>query len=706
MHEQRVKWEAMVFNAKETDTDGIMSHLNTLFTSTNDIKAATEALWKSTKAFEASLGTKEHFNDDSLKAVVNGLLRSDLVTDEKKLVLKDFLSKKMVLGEVADVLNMRIKSLDKWKWDPSGTSIEQKRHLNGRYRFYADEDLLQMMLLRYLGLVWSVHFKTAFTTFRNATNVWRPSATPIPSLDRQRREFFLSAGKEGSVEELRKKHFDEEIFLEQLTGSMDEQCAGYDDDAYEKSDTKKSGAAVTQTLLHTLVTEVNILTRLEQDVCVVRSDFAWFGPSMPHSTIFAVLKFFKVSDQWSDFFRRAIQAPVRFGVDGKDAPVRTRIRGTPISGPLSDFLAETVLFCLDFSFNSSTNGLPLYRLHDDIWFWGQEEKCIKGWAEMKTFASLMGLEFSEEKTGCTKINRTLKGSTVIPSSLPKGDVQWGFLKLESDGRFVIDQAKVDLHIKELRRQLDNCKSILDWIQAWNVYGVRFFTTNFGKPANCYGSKHVDMLLETFARIQATLFSSSGGSANSTLTKMIGDRFGVEDIPEGYLFWPTNLGGLELHTPFVDLYIIRDSITKAADTHMDQFFREENQAYARAKTEFETGSSYSRRARLSHLQISSDDFFTFEEYTRYRLQASTQLHTAYQRLMGEPLAVNLTPTPAVRDEELRGYGLAALTSHTRWVLELYASEIDSRFGGLAVVEKGLLPVGLVVMFKESRFRWQS
>lgn len=191
MHEQRVKWEDLVFTPEVTDTEAITNSLNTLFTSTKDIKVATEALWVETRMFEAGLSRREHFNDETLTYVIKGLLRTDLVTDEQKQVLKDFLGNKIVLAEVADVWNMRIKSLDKWKWDPSGTSIKQKRHLNGRYRFYAYEDLLQTILLRYLGLEWSVYFKIAFTTFRKATGVWKSSVEQVPALDRQRRDHSL-----------------------------------------------------------------------------------------------------------------------------------------------------------------------------------------------------------------------------------------------------------------------------------------------------------------------------------------------------------------------------------------------------------------------------------------------------------------------------------------------------------------------------------
>ena len=62
----------------------------------------------------------------------------------------------------------------------------------------------------------------------------------------------------------------------------------------------------------------------------------------------------------------------------EDAPVMIRKRGTPISGPISDMLGETALFCLDFAFNQLTDGARMYRLHDDIWFWGAEKTCVKG----------------------------------------------------------------------------------------------------------------------------------------------------------------------------------------------------------------------------------------------------------------------------------------------------------------------------------------
>lgn len=737
MHEQRAKWEEYVFKACETDETAIHRYLEKLFDANKAVQSAFSTLWISTIQFEKEMTKTVHFDDYTLKWVIEGLLRSDLVTDEKRKVLKDFLNNKVVLGEVADVLNMRMSSLDKWQWNPEGNPVEIRRQLNGRYRFYHDEDLLQAILLRYIGVKWSVHFKSVLTSFQSSEGVWKSSSQPVPPADQKRRDYFLGpkgiyGGSADGVEGIRRRHFEGEIFLEQLAEDINEKRGGYDDDSVDETDTRKSSQQITQTLLHTLATEIIMKTRLGDEMTVVRTDFEWFGPSLPHSTMFAILKYFRVSDRWIDFFRRVLKAPIKFVADGYDAPVIIRKRGTPISGPMSDMLGETVLFCLDFAFNQLTDGARMYRLHDDIWFWGAEKTCIKGWKVMTEFARLTGLNFNQSKTGSVKITRQLGTNPNTSPSLPKGDVRWGFLILDSKtGRFLIDQENVDKHIEELRRQLEACRSVFDWIQAWNVYGARFFTNNFGKPANCFGLAHVDMMLETFSRIQSKLFASTGGSVTSTLKKMISERFEVDDIPEGYLYFPMSMGGLDLKSPFVNLYLIRDTIMEKPDTALDRFFVDEEASFRVAKGHFEKGNVPGRQQVLYKLNddLDVEEFMTFEEFTRYREQTSKDLYTAYSQLIEEPVEDEVTVTADVANVLGGPPGFASLgrgrgrgrggmrrgvqknawsgmNSYNRWIIQLYAPDMMSRFGGLSVVEKGLLPTGMVSMFRESRFKWQG
>ncbi|RDW73455.1 hypothetical protein BP6252_07362 [Coleophoma cylindrospora] len=702
MYEQREIYEKYVFEAKETDQKAIYAYLEGLFTSNQATTTAFASLKRRVVEFEKSLAAKKHFDEASLTSVANSLLKSDLLDAQKRATLKDFLNNKVVLAELADVLNMRMSSLDKWSWDPAGIPIEQRRQLNGKYRVYQDEDLLQTLLLRYIGVQWNVFFRSLLIDFREAPDTWPVTAKPMTKLDRKRRLYFL--GNEScneSVDDFREVYYSDSIFLEQLQDKVDEN-RGYDDDSCDGGDARKKPLEIMQSLLHTVATEVVMKTRLGEEITVVRSDFKWFGPSLPHSTIFAVLDFFGVSEKWINLFRHILECPLRFIHDGPDSPVRRRKRGVPPTGPLYDVLGEAVLFCLDFAM--AQQGTRLYRLHDDIWFWGSDETCIQGWAIMSKFAEVTGLEFNKEKTGSVKITRKGNTAPAVAVGLPTGDVRWGFLKLDAvTGKFLIDREVVDTHIVELRRQLDACKSVFDWIQAWNIYGVRFFTNNFGTPARCFGLDHVDMMLKTFQHIQAKLFPN--GSATTHLRETIIERFKVQDVYEGYLQFPISLGGLDLKNPFMTLYYEGNSMDKDVDKSMDTFFEREQRKYQVLKKQFEDGLVAVPSGALGPKDDFGDEFMSFEEYTRYRELTSDPLARAYTTMLHVPSRARPVATPEVANRQSQ-ISWDTLDAYDCWTVQLYAPEMIKRFGGLRIVEKGLLPTGMVNMLRENRFKWQS
>ncbi|KFY12559.1 hypothetical protein V492_03810 [Pseudogymnoascus sp. VKM F-4246] len=704
MHEQRSTWESYVFTPLETDTVAINSYLDQLFTSSKYMEEPLKVLRKSMRTFEKSLSSGTQFDETSLKWIIRGILDSDCITDAKRTALTDFANNKTVLQELADVLNMRMRNLDTWSWGAEGTPVEQRRQLNGRYRFYHDEDLLQAMFLRYIGCSWSAHLKEALETFADSSKTWirpQPAMTKAEVSRWSDCDYSLrTAGTGQSVQGKRERIWRDDVLLEQLQSTADETSRSYnDDDGDDRSDVEtKSPTRIIQTFLRLLETDIIMKTRLGEDVTVVRSDFKWFGPSLPHSTMFTVLRYYGVSDRWIGFFKKALEAPMQFTNDGPGAPIQVRKRGTPISGPLSDMLGESVLFCLDFAFNQRTNGAFLWRLHDDIWFWGDKSTCETGWNVMTEFSELMGLDFAEDKTGSVQIVAHDSHSTSTSSVLPVGDVVWGFLRLDAEsGRFLINQKQVDKHIKELRIQLSSCKCVFDWIQAWNIYATRFFTTNFGSPANCFGRAHVDEILETFEKIQKQLFTNEGDSVTSVIKKMLSDRFDIEDIPEGYIYFPSSLGGLEVKSPFIQPNLVRESLPSSPHTYMDDFFRKEELVYQNSKEAFES------RPVKSHVHgqevKESVDFLTFEEYTRCRDFKSLELARAFDLLMGEPekLPPNVSKNRSGRD---------VVGPYHRWIEQLYGAEMVRRFGGLNVVQPGLLPMGMVTMFKKSRFQWRD
>ena len=118
-------------------------------------------------------------------------------------------------------------------------------------------------------------------------------------------------------------------------------------------------------------------------------------------------------------------------------------------------------------------------MHDDFWVWSpQHEIVVKAWRAITAFCDVMGVSLNEGKSGTVRIMGD-KAKKAIDGSLPVGEIRWGFLKLnEESGKFEIDQEMIDEHIDELQRQLKDKKSIFSWIQVWNSFAGRFFTSKF------------------------------------------------------------------------------------------------------------------------------------------------------------------------------------------------------------------------------------
>lgn len=431
-------------------------------------------------------------------------------------------------------------------------------------------------------------------------------------------------------------------------------------------------------------------------------------------------------------------------MDDEASEPRLRQTGTPAAHVLSEVFGETILFCLDFQVNQETGGGPLWRMHDDFWFWSSNRAtCVAAWSIVERFVGTTGLGLNSARTGAVRMSRKSDDVNEILSldvgeGLPKGEIRWGMLYLNSEsGRFEIDQKMVDKHIDELNRQLkDKTNNIFSWIQAWNSYAATFFTSNFGKPANCFGRQHVDNMLATHERIQRQIFSSStqtvdqdtsGGSVIEFLKRTIEQRFRIKDIPDGYFYFPTELGGLEVRNPFIGLLQIRDTVREDPNRLLDDFEEAENEAYKAAKLRFDDW----RRGKTDDLHDAIDDpdfkpeqgrdtFFSFEEYTRYR----ETLHYGFHNELVDVFTTLLKkPDEESIDTEENGdvkVALGRLASRSglrgiladwyamepywKWVAQLYGPELIEMFGGFGIVDPSLLPMGMVSEFRSGRVSW--
>ncbi|KAF7507500.1 hypothetical protein GJ744_010431 [Endocarpon pusillum] len=310
MYEQRAQWESLVFTRSDTDPEVINDYLTKLFTSTKTKAKALEDIRTQVRAFSAGFETRSgRFDSDYLKVTIKGLALTDLLSEEKNAILKTFMSNKEVLSEVCDVLNMRLTSLSTWSWsigEGDAIPLEMRKQLNGKYRVFMDEDVLDALLLHGIALRWAVEFKNVFIKFFRS-RAWRRSDRTIPKLDKERREYFLGEETQrysgSNVHEKRRDQYYEDYFMTQLPEDISEGGRTYEGDSDDEADgTRKGPLEIKHSLLHLLITESQLATRLRGDITVVRSDFKWFGPSLPHNTIFAVLRFFGMGGTWIDFY--------------------------------------------------------------------------------------------------------------------------------------------------------------------------------------------------------------------------------------------------------------------------------------------------------------------------------------------------------------------------------------------------------------------
>lgn len=797
--EAREAWEKSVFEAPAIDTEAIRRMLRDLFEATPDgvkhFPNALQELRSRTAEFERTLASPGIFNTASLQESIKSLLASDLLDDEKKDVLKDFLNNPITLKEISDVLDRRLKSVQEWSWG-SEVLLEQRRQVNGSFRIYMHEDLLQAIFLQHIGLKWSVFWNDSLYQFQKSEGVWKSPGISISPLEKKRREYFLGPlditdcvvhskeviysdeyflynlpasmgpevsteqGEEEAVVRSKKKARHGHMLMQQQQQPQQQQQLlqlqaqtrarmmpitterQFLQDSHNSRPRKQklSPMATKQKLLHLLSTDILVQTRLQGGITCFRTQVANLFSSLPHATISAILSYFGVSQKWIGFFKRFLCAPLKFMDDSSSTSPRERVNGTPGSHVLSEVFSEIVLFCLDFHINQATDGEILWRLGDDLWFWSADhEICVKAWSTLNTFVRLMGLEVNESRTGSARMCRNPKDKysidTVKCNDLPEGTIRWGMLQLNSNtGRFEIDEEMVDEHISELSRQLKGKQnSIFAWIQAWNTYAATFFTSNFGKPANCFGRSHVDDMLATHERIQRQVFSSAGGIESSVsvesnsngsvieyLKYAIRSRFGVDDIPDGYFYFPTELGGLEVRNPFIGLLQIRDSVLGDANKLLDEFEYAERQEYQDLKKKFESGRT--PQPDRNFRPEDGNTFFSFQDYIKYRdsLPASyashLQLVSVYQRFLEEPVqeaietAYNGDVQTAISALDADSKGILqnwdTMEPYWKWVAQIYGPDVIENFGGLRIVDSGLLPIGMVSLFRSGRVKWQE
>ena len=729
LEQLRDKFARVVFGPLETDEAKIESYLSKLFEGDHGARAL-ERLRDEVSGFgERALGESFRLDDQHLRWCIKALLKNDLLNDEKKASLNDFLKDEAVLAEIRDVLNMRFRDLKDWSWNlgDEGMPVVPRQSLNGKWRVMMDEDVLEALLTHWIGTCWAVCMKRVLTNTRYSARLWK-QYTRIPDDEKAKREYYFNEWSYGrmtgpnSVAQERQNIYNNDFFMAPLPSKEFEEAGGYDDDEDTPSSDAKSPKDIKQLLLRTLATEIIMRRSLDGEVAVVQSDFQWFATGIAHTTVIAVMRFMGFQEEWITFFKKVLEPPLNM-LDGN--PVRTRKRGLPMAHVFEKLLGELVLFFMDLAV-AHHDGMILYRFHDDLWLAGSPSACSAAWKTMEEFAQVMGLEFNKNKTGSVYLTdgKRVKNSNVA-KALPEGPVAMNFLVLDPKyGNWVIDKDHVQEHVVQLQKQLTGSKSVLQWIKTWNSCIGRFFSYTFGEPAHCFGKEHLNNILRTHRDMQNFLFNSTetGVSVTEHIKHMLSKNFDMNDVVDSFLFMPESLGGLGLKNPFIPLLLLRHDVCDDPEARMAKFHDDELKEYNQAKKYFESMSERERRRKYKDAFEEEDDdeiepslswkdaqtFMSFDEFTKYRERTSSDLHRLYTYFLKQPKEVGVAKSDRVKN------GLTSLKyplesgemdAEMLWKVQFFEDELFDKFGGLEVVDKGLLPLGVLKALKARKVTWQ-
>ena len=147
----------------------------------------------------------------------------------------------------------------------------------------------------------------------------------------------------------------------------------------------------------------------------------------------------------------------------------------------------------------------------------------------------------------------------------------------------------------------------------------------------------------------------------------------------------------------------------------------------AKSRFESGHLHDQHPELRDSRYKPkglpDTFFSFEEYTKHREDFNygfnNGLVDVFTRLLGRPGEASPENdqygkiSSEVNVLSLTNPGAKGITSnwysmepYWKWVAQLYGPEMIDKFGGLSIVDPGLLPMGMVGLFRSGRVKWQE
>lgn len=296
------KFESVVFEPLKTEEAQIHGFLDRLFPDEGSQKSLEQLRKKIADDSVEFMAETSPFDEYSLTSCIKGLLTEDILSDEKQAILRDFLENDVAKSEIADVLNMRFSDLKEWHWDAGkeGIRVMPRRGLNGKYRIWADDDILQMIFVQYIGVRLCNILKPALKTFMTAVCARdrKGHGAASPEELERRRYYLNNPGYSVNIEQQRRSEYFDKFFLSQLPETETSLFEGghrYGDDDDSVSDEsvdsrpgispQKRSGSIKQQLLRHLTAEmiVHRLRGVTHDtgadagggVALVQTDLQW-----------------------------------------------------------------------------------------------------------------------------------------------------------------------------------------------------------------------------------------------------------------------------------------------------------------------------------------------------------------------------------------------------------------------------------------------
>jgi hypothetical protein len=263
---------------------------------------------------------------------------------------------------------------------------------------------------------------------------------------------------------------------------------------------------------------------------------------------------------------------------------------------------------------------------------------------------------------------------------------------------------------------------------YNKY-MAYFLKNFGGiPANCFGKTHIQGMIATFTKIQHELLPDTKLGAQEYLRNVIAERFGIQDMPDGYFYFPVASGGLELKNVLLGLFVSQKCglpfstyatsklpppptgkhampprhLRQVGDAPVEKKFlaRIENDErdYQQSKRLWEAGFTQGWNGS-DQAVVSRGEFMSFEEYKGLRECWLPTWGSLYTEMLQVPEPKELAPLPEVgrlSSPAVLAHGKAwqLISWYDKWMVSLFGEEVMKKFGRLDIVDEDLIPLGLI------------